>query len=96
MKLSQFSGFLPVPDALGEVEVTGICSDSRRVEPGFLFAALQGTRTDGVSFVADAVKRGAGAVVIVVGQCRRGDEKGEDEKQATHGRKSSPAVLTGR
>lgn len=63
MKLSQFSGFLPVPDALGEVEVTGICSDSRRVEPGFLFAALQGTRTDGASFVADAVKRGAGAVV---------------------------------
>ena len=43
-----------------------------------------------------AFERGAGAVVIVVGQRRRGDEKGEDEKQATHGRKSSPAVLTGR
>ncbi|WP_421925872.1 UDP-N-acetylmuramoyl-L-alanyl-D-glutamate--2,6-diaminopimelate ligase [Neoaquamicrobium sediminum] len=63
MKLSQFSGFLPIPVASGEVEVTGISSDSRRIEPGFLFAALQGTRADGVSFVADAVKRGAAAVI---------------------------------
>ncbi|MFC3722272.1 UDP-N-acetylmuramoyl-L-alanyl-D-glutamate--2,6-diaminopimelate ligase [Neoaquamicrobium sediminum] len=67
MKLSQFSGFLPVPGALGEIEVAGISSDSRRVEPGFLFAALQGTRADGASFVADAVKRGAAAVIAARG-----------------------------
>ena len=67
MKLSQFSRFLPVPGALGEIEVAGISSDSRRVEPGFLFAALQGTRADGASFVADAVKRGAAAVIAARG-----------------------------
>lgn len=67
MKLSQFSGFLPVPDAMGEIEVTGISSDSRRVESGFLFAALQGTRADGASYAADAARRGAAAVIVARG-----------------------------
>ena len=42
---------------------SGIASDSREVKPGFLFAALQGTRADGAAFVADAVARGAIAVL---------------------------------
>jgi UDP-N-acetylmuramoyl-L-alanyl-D-glutamate--2,6-diaminopimelate ligase len=42
---------------------TGLASDSREVRPGFLFAALPGTRTDGAKFVADAVARGAVAVL---------------------------------
>ena len=67
MKLSQFSGFLPVPDAMGEIEVTGISSDSRRVESGFLFAALQGTRADGASYAADAARRDAAAVIVARG-----------------------------
>jgi UDP-N-acetylmuramoyl-L-alanyl-D-glutamate--2,6-diaminopimelate ligase len=41
----------------------GLASDSRKVEPGFLFAALSGSRTDGARFVADAVGRGAAAVL---------------------------------
>ena len=63
MKLSQFSGVLPVAGSAAEAEVKGIASDSRRIEPGFLFAALQGTRADGAVFVADAVGRGAVAVI---------------------------------
>jgi len=47
----------------GDVEVTGLASDSRRVRPGYLFAALPGTVTDGGRFVADAVARGAVAVL---------------------------------
>lgn len=35
----------------------------RKVEPGFLFAALPGARADGLDFVAEAVKRGAAAVL---------------------------------
>ena len=31
--------------------------------PGFLFAAFSGTRTDGVKFIPDAIKRGAVAVL---------------------------------
>jgi len=47
----------------GDPEIRGISVDSRRVEPGFLFAALPGTRTDGRHFVDDAVAKGAVAVV---------------------------------
>jgi UDP-N-acetylmuramoyl-L-alanyl-D-glutamate--2,6-diaminopimelate ligase len=43
--------------------ITGITSDSRRVEPGFLFAALPGGRADGRDYIADAVRRGAAAVL---------------------------------
>jgi UDP-N-acetylmuramoyl-L-alanyl-D-glutamate--2,6-diaminopimelate ligase len=42
---------------------TGLTSDSRKVKPGYLFAALSGTKTDGARFVKDAVARGAVAVL---------------------------------
>ena len=42
---------------------TGLASDSRAVQPGFLFAALPGTKTNGAKFVRDAVARGATAVL---------------------------------
>jgi UDP-N-acetylmuramoyl-L-alanyl-D-glutamate--2,6-diaminopimelate ligase len=42
---------------------TGLTSDSRKVKPGFLFAALAGSKTDGARFVKDAVARGAVAVL---------------------------------
>ncbi|HEY2009781.1 MAG TPA: UDP-N-acetylmuramoyl-L-alanyl-D-glutamate--2,6-diaminopimelate ligase [Rhizomicrobium sp.] len=43
--------------------LTGLASDSRKVRPGYLFAALAGTKTDGARFVKDAVARGAVAVL---------------------------------
>ncbi len=43
--------------------VTGITADSRAVQPGYLFAALPGARADGRDFIADAVARGAVAVL---------------------------------
>src|SRR5450432_4287866 len=43
--------------------LTGLASDSRKVEPGYLFAALAGTKTDGAKFLKDAVARGAVAVL---------------------------------
>jgi len=43
--------------------ITGLASDSRKVKPGYLFAALAGTKTDGARFVKDAVARGAVAVL---------------------------------
>src|ERR1700761_9473284 len=41
----------------------GLASDSRKVRPGYLFAALAGSKTDGARFVKDAVARGAIAVL---------------------------------
>lgn len=48
------------PDA----EITGVYYDSRRVGPGALFVALPGRKLDGHDYVAEAVKRGAAAVVV--------------------------------
>jgi UDP-N-acetylmuramoyl-L-alanyl-D-glutamate--2,6-diaminopimelate ligase len=43
--------------------ISGLVMDSRRVVPGNLFFALPGLRSDGLSFVDEAVSRGASAVV---------------------------------
>jgi UDP-N-acetylmuramoyl-L-alanyl-D-glutamate--2,6-diaminopimelate ligase len=47
----------------GSTRVAGVRHDSRSVEPGDLFVARTGQRTDGVRFVGDAVARGAVAVM---------------------------------
>ena len=46
-----------------EVECTGIAYDSRRVSPGMVFVAVQGMKTDGIQFVAQAISAGAAAIV---------------------------------
>jgi UDP-N-acetylmuramoyl-tripeptide--D-alanyl-D-alanine ligase len=50
--------------AVGAVRWSGAALDSRRVEGGELFFALPGEVTDGHRFVADALRRGAAAVVV--------------------------------
>lgn len=47
--------------------LTGITADSRAVRPGMLYAALPGNRLDGRAFIADAVSRGAAAVLAPEG-----------------------------
>jgi UDP-N-acetylmuramoyl-L-alanyl-D-glutamate--2,6-diaminopimelate ligase len=42
---------------------TRVCADSRRVQPGDLFLAYPGHASDGRLFIADAIERGAVAVV---------------------------------
>jgi UDP-N-acetylmuramoyl-L-alanyl-D-glutamate--2,6-diaminopimelate ligase len=51
----------------GNVDVTGITADSRQVAPGYVFAALPGARLDGRTFIAEAVSRGAVAVLAPPG-----------------------------
>lgn len=50
-----------------DAEITGITADSRAVRPGMIFAALPGARADGRAFIADAVARGAAAVLAPEG-----------------------------
>jgi UDP-N-acetylmuramoyl-L-alanyl-D-glutamate--2,6-diaminopimelate ligase len=52
-----------VAHAMAHLDIAGVTADSRRVVPGDLFAALPGARLDGRSFIADAVARGAVAVL---------------------------------
>lgn len=68
MKISDLAG--TDIDNLGTAaatDVSGITSDSRTVKPGDLFVALSGSKADGSSFIADAVTRGAAAVVVAEG-----------------------------
>ncbi|HEX7943763.1 MAG TPA: UDP-N-acetylmuramoyl-L-alanyl-D-glutamate--2,6-diaminopimelate ligase, partial [Phenylobacterium sp.] len=44
-------------------EITGVTADSRKVKPGFLFAALPGAKADGATFAQKAVEAGAAAVI---------------------------------
>ena len=55
--------------AMGDAgaELAGLTADSRAVAPGFLFAALPGVRADGRVFIAEAVARGAAAVLAPEG-----------------------------
>ena len=43
--------------------VTGVAYHSGEVAPGGIFVALKGARTDGHRFVAEALSRGAAAIV---------------------------------
>ncbi len=46
-----------------EAQITGLAVDSRDVRPGFLFAALPGTRVHGGEFIQYALRQGAGAIL---------------------------------
>ncbi len=60
MKLSQI---FPGHALSADPEITGITADSRRVAPGFLFAAMKGTKDDGARFVPAALEKGAAAIL---------------------------------
>ena len=49
------------------VEVTGLTADSRKVSPGYLFAALPGGSADGRDFIDEAIAKGAVAVLAPTG-----------------------------
>jgi UDP-N-acetylmuramoyl-L-alanyl-D-glutamate--2,6-diaminopimelate ligase len=70
LRLDELARELPMAaDVTGDaaVRVSGVRHDSRAVEPGDLFVARRGLTSDGVRFVADAVGRGASAVLAARG-----------------------------
>ena len=46
-----------------EVEISGICYDTRTLTPGCLFVALPGYKTDGHGYIQEALELGAAAVL---------------------------------
>jgi UDP-N-acetylmuramoyl-L-alanyl-D-glutamate--2,6-diaminopimelate ligase len=63
LKLTELIATVSAPAGLNDPEIVGLTADSRNVKAGFLFAALSGTRQDGRSFAADAIVRGAVAIL---------------------------------
>jgi len=63
--LADLAALLPSSRLVGaSVPLTDITLDSRSVEPGMLFCATRGLRFDGHEFVAEAIARGARAVMV--------------------------------
>jgi UDP-N-acetylmuramoyl-L-alanyl-D-glutamate--2,6-diaminopimelate ligase len=52
-----------VPESVAGAEIKGLAYDSRKVAPGYLFFAFPGSKTDGRQFAAQALEKGAVAVV---------------------------------
>ena len=50
-----------------DAKVVGLTCDSRDVKPGFVFAALPGTVTDGRKYIESALEKGASAIISTKG-----------------------------
>jgi len=62
MTLFEVCSVLNIP-CTHDIELTGVCIDSRLVKPGNLFVAIIGERLDGHAYIADAVAHGAAAII---------------------------------
>ncbi|EAV43060.1 UDP-N-acetylmuramoylalanyl-D-glutamate--2,6-diaminopimelate ligase [Stappia aggregata IAM 12614] len=63
MDLEYLAAGLTLPEAAGARKITGLTADSRKVQPGFLFAAFKGVSVDGTKFAPDAAAAGAIAIL---------------------------------
>jgi len=48
-------------------DIVAITQDSRAVKPGMMFAAIAGSKLDGTAFIADAITKGAAAILVAPG-----------------------------
>ena len=65
MKLSELLADIEVEKIIGaeQLNVTGIAFNSMEVRPGNIFVCITGFKTDGHKYAADAIDRGAIAVI---------------------------------
>lgn len=61
-EVAEFLG-LKFESSIGSTKITGICSNSRSIEPGDLFLALPGESRHGIDFLEEAISNGAAAVL---------------------------------
>jgi len=64
VSLKQLATILQGRACGADVEITDVTTDTRKLTPGCLFVALKGERFDAHDFAADAVKAGAGALLV--------------------------------
>ncbi len=94
-----------MPADLAAVALTGVVVDSRAVQPGMLFVALRGEKTDGHLYLQDAFERGALAaiaepraleldlaahIILPDGTLRRAPEQASRLAQGEDGRSAGP------
>ncbi len=77
MQLKLLLSKLPTRAVRGslDIEITSICYDSRKVNPGALFVAMRGGSVDGHQYINKAIEKGAAAVLV--------EEPAADEQNRT-------------
>ena len=63
MRLGEILDLSEADGALASREIGGLSADSRKVRPGDAFFALAGAKADGLAYAAQAVEKGAAAIV---------------------------------
>ncbi|MCP3031751.1 UDP-N-acetylmuramoyl-L-alanyl-D-glutamate--2,6-diaminopimelate ligase [Halobacillus sp. A1] len=65
MKLNQLLENIPFENEkpLADPEIKGLTDSSSEVEPGYIFIAITGYQSDGHSYITDAIKKGASAII---------------------------------
>lgn len=56
-----------LPLVPNDAEITGITLDSRKVQKGYLFAALPGAKSNGCDYIDVAIQKGAQAILLPTG-----------------------------
>lgn len=66
MTIEQILQGAAVTDSRGDLqtEITGVCYHSGKLQPGNLFVAVRGYRSDGHAYIGAAIEGGAAAVVV--------------------------------
>ncbi|MDI2112502.1 UDP-N-acetylmuramoyl-L-alanyl-D-glutamate--2,6-diaminopimelate ligase [Commensalibacter nepenthis] len=49
-----------------DIQITGITLDSRKIQKGYLFAALPGTKSNGCDYIDMAIEKGASAILLPI------------------------------
>ena len=62
-----------------DMEIYSISYDSRTLEPGALFVALPGDKTDGHRYISQALERGAAAVL-----CQQAPDRKSTRLNSSH------------
>ena len=68
MKLLDLKKIIPVPPKFYEVDFNGLNNDSKKIQPGELFIAVRGYKTDGYIYLDEAIRRGASAAIVEADQ----------------------------
>ena len=72
MKLSEILNGIEYTLTGGDVEITSVEYDSRKIKAGSLFVAVKGYQTDGHLYIDKAIENGAAAVLYEDGEAKTG------------------------
>lgn len=64
LSLTELANILNCPAPASDIIIKGISTDTRSLQPGSLFVAIRGEQFDAHDFIAEAVKKGASAVLV--------------------------------